>query len=64
MLIHIGSDEILLDDSTHLAERAQTAGVRVVLHIGEGMWYVSAARTTFPEGRAAFEQIKEFCHSS
>jgi epsilon-lactone hydrolase len=63
LLIHVGSDEILLDDSTRVAERARAAGVEVTLHIGEGMWHVwhaSAARTPFPEGEVAFQQIKDF----
>jgi acetyl esterase/lipase len=48
LLIHVGSDELLRDDSTQLAERAQAVGVRVTLHIGEGMWHgwhATAART-------------------
>ncbi len=63
LLIHVGSDEILLDDSTRVAERARAAGVAVTLHIGEGMWHVwhvSAARTPFPEGQVAFQQIGDF----
>lgn len=33
LLIHVGADEVLLDDSTRLAERARAAGVRVELKI-------------------------------
>jgi acetyl esterase/lipase len=33
LLIHVGSDEVLLDDSTRLAERARAASVRVELKI-------------------------------
>jgi acetyl esterase/lipase len=33
LLIHVGADEVLLDDSTRLAERARSAGVRVELKI-------------------------------
>jgi len=33
MLIHVGENEVLLDDSTRLAEKARTAGVRVELKI-------------------------------
>ena len=53
-LIHVGSDEVLLDDATRLAERARAAGVRVDLHVAQGMWHVwhlFAAR--LPEGRRA-----------
>ncbi len=33
LLIHVGADEVLLDDSTRLAERARAAGVPVELKI-------------------------------
>jgi monoterpene epsilon-lactone hydrolase len=63
LLIHVGSDELLRDDSTQLAQRAQAVGVPVTLHIGEGMWHgwqATAARTPFPEGQAALGQIGDF----
>ncbi len=63
LLIQVGSDEILLDDATRVAERAQQAGVAVTLHIAEGMWHVwhaTAAVRLFPEGKAALDQIAEF----
>jgi len=40
LLVHVGSDEVLLDDSTRLAERARAAGVEVDLRIWDGMWHV------------------------
>jgi acetyl esterase/lipase len=40
LLIHVGSDEILLSDSHQLAARAQAAGVDVTLRCFEGMWHV------------------------
>jgi len=63
LLIQVGSDEILLDDTTCVAERARQAGVTVTLHIAEGMWHVwhaAAAVRRFPEGKAAFDQIADF----
>jgi monoterpene epsilon-lactone hydrolase len=63
LLIQVGSDEILLDDSTQVAERARAAGVNVRLHVGERMWHmwqVSAVRAPFPEGEAALRQIGDF----
>ena len=63
LLIQVGSDEILLDDATRVAERARQAGVAVTLHIAEGMWHVwhaAAAVRLFPEGKAAFDQIADF----
>ena len=43
MLIQTGSEEILLSDSTDLAERASAAGVEVQLDVREGMWHVYQA---------------------
>jgi len=63
LLIQVGGDELLRDDSTQVAERARAAGVPVTLYVGEGMWHglhAAAARTPFPEGEAAFEQIGDF----
>ena len=63
LLIQVGSDEILLDDATRVAERAQQAGVAVTLDITEEMWHVwhaAAAVRYFPEGKAAFDQIADF----
>jgi epsilon-lactone hydrolase len=63
LLIQVGSDEILLDDATRVAERARQAGVAVTLLIAEGMWHVwhaAAAVRPFPEGKATFEQIADF----
>jgi acetyl esterase/lipase len=63
LLIQVGSDELLRDDATQVAERARAAGVPVTLYIGEGMWHglhTVAARTPFPEGEAAFKQIGDF----
>lgn len=66
LLIQVGSDEILLDDATRVAESAQQAGVAVTLDIIEGMWHVwhaAAAVRYFPEGKAAFDQIADFVRS-
>ncbi len=38
--LHVGRDEILLDDSLHYAERADAAGVAVALHVWDGMPHV------------------------
>ena len=61
MLIHVGSDEIMLDDSTRLAERAKSAGVQVTLDIWEGMWHNwHAFAPQLPEGLQAIEQVGQF----
>jgi phosphinothricin tripeptide acetyl hydrolase len=40
LLIHVGSEEVLLDDATRLAERARAAGVPVTLEVWEQMIHV------------------------
>jgi monoterpene epsilon-lactone hydrolase len=40
LLIQTGMDEILLSDSTRLAERAAAAGVYFELDLADGMWHV------------------------
>lgn len=39
LLIQAGSEEILVDDATNLADRAQQEGVQVNLQIYENMWH-------------------------
>lgn len=38
-LIHVGSEEILFDDSVRLAERLRVAGVDVTFKVFEGLWH-------------------------
>ncbi len=38
-LVQVGTDEILLDDSTRFADRAFAAGVEVELHRFDGFWH-------------------------
>jgi acetyl esterase/lipase len=61
LLIHVGTAETLLDDSTRLAERARSAGVDVVLEPWEDMihvWHFFASM--LPEGQQALDRIGEF----
>jgi acetyl esterase/lipase len=61
LLIQVGTDEILLSDSTRLAERAQAAGVDVILEVWEGMLHVwQFAASILPEGQQAIDRIGEF----
>jgi acetyl esterase/lipase len=61
LLIHVGGDEIMLDDSTRLAERAKVAGVEVTLDIWEGMWHNwHAFAPQLPEGLQAIERVGQF----
>jgi len=61
LLIHVGSDEIMLDDSRRVAERAKAAGVEVTLEIWEGLWHVfHAFAYRLAEGKEAIEKIGQF----
>ncbi len=61
LLIQVGSDEVLLDDSRMLAEKAKSAGVDVTLKIWEEMWHVwPALGDLIPESKRAFEEIGDF----
>jgi acetyl esterase/lipase len=40
MLVQVGSDEILLDDSRRLATAASAAGVPITLQVWPGLWHV------------------------
>jgi acetyl esterase/lipase len=61
LLVMVGTNEILHDDSTRLAAKAQASGVQVSLEIAQGMvhiWPFFAA--ILPEGQAAVERIGAF----
>jgi monoterpene epsilon-lactone hydrolase len=63
MLIQVGTAEVLLDDSTRLAEEAKKAGVDVTLEPWEDMihiWQFFASMV--PEGRDAVDRIASFIH--
>ncbi len=61
LLIHVGDAEVLLDDSTRLAAKAEEAGVDVTLEVWPEMvhvWHASAGYV--PESDAAIAAIAEF----
>ena len=64
MLIQTGMDEVLLSDSTRLADRAREAGIDVTLDLADGMWHVyqSFARV-MPEATAALVRAAVFMRS-
>ena len=60
-LIHVGSDEVLLDDSTRLEEKLKAAGMAPQLNIWEGMWHVFQIFAPYiPEAQQAICQIGDF----
>jgi monoterpene epsilon-lactone hydrolase len=61
LLIHVGDDEVLLDDSVQLAENARAAGVDVTLEVWPQMIHVW--HWFFPmldEGQQAIDRIGDF----
>lgn len=61
MLLQVGGNEILLDDSRLLAERARAAGVDATCKIYDGMWHVHQfAAPEVPEAQAALNDIAAF----
>jgi monoterpene epsilon-lactone hydrolase len=60
MLIQVGSEEILLDDARHLAQRARDAGVRVEYHLYAGMWHNFQMFSMLHTAQKALNQIAWF----
>jgi acetyl esterase/lipase len=61
VLIQVGSDEMLLDDSLRIAEKLRSAGGQVELEIWPRMphgWHLYAR--ILPEGQRAIRRIGEF----
>jgi phosphinothricin tripeptide acetyl hydrolase len=64
LLIHVGSDEVLLDDAVQLAARAKAAGVDVTLEVYDRMihvwhWFLPM----LDEAQTAVEAIGRFVRS-
>ncbi|HEY0735455.1 MAG TPA: alpha/beta hydrolase [Herpetosiphonaceae bacterium] len=65
LLIYVGEDEAMLDDSVRFAKKAQAAGVDIRLHVGRGMVHCYPALSPlFPEATAALDDICAFLASS
>src|SRR5580658_4229586 len=63
LLIHVGEDEVLRDDSTRLAEHARATGVRVELKVWPVVphaWQLAPHR--IPEARQSLRESAEFLH--
>ncbi|MGI6160921.1 MAG: alpha/beta hydrolase [Christensenellales bacterium] len=61
-LIHVGTREVLLDDSVRLKERMEAAGVDVSLEIWQDMWHVFQMFDT-PESKEAIEAIGDYLNN-
>jgi len=65
LLIHVGARELLRDDSTRLAERAQEAGVRVTLRVWPVVPHVWQLLHRFvPEGRESLRETAAFLRAA
>jgi epsilon-lactone hydrolase len=60
LLIQTGAAEVLLSDSERLAQAAADAGVKVELHVADGLPHVYQGALDTPEAAAAIDQIVEF----
>jgi acetyl esterase/lipase len=61
MLVQVGDDEVLLDDSTRLVDAIRAAGGQVELDVAPGMWHVYQALASFmPEAKKAIKDAAEF----
>jgi acetyl esterase/lipase len=61
LLIQVGDHEILLSDSTRIAEQARAQGIEVTLEVYDELWHVFHGwAAALPEGQQAIEQIGRF----
>ena len=60
-LLHVGSREVLLDDTESLYLKLREAGAPVRLSVYEGMWHVWHG-FDIPESRDAMQEIRQFAY--
>lgn len=61
LMIHVGADEVLLDDSTRLAERARAAGTKVEIKVWPVVPHVwQLVHRILPEGRQSMQEATAF----
>jgi acetyl esterase/lipase len=63
LLIHVGANEILLDDSRRVAEKALAADVNVELRIWPGLPHVFQAFPQLPEARTSMAELGAFLNA-
>jgi acetyl esterase/lipase len=63
VLIHVGTNEILLDDSRRMAEALRRAGVDCVLKEWKDLFHVFHTVTGLPEAKKANKEIAAFIRS-
>jgi epsilon-lactone hydrolase len=61
LLIHVGSDELLFQDSVRIAKKAENAGVSVSLKIYDHLWHVFHLNAKLmPESKSALADFGSF----
>lgn len=63
ILLHTGTDEILLDDTVRFYEKAQGSEVQVTMQAWEGLFHVFQMVPFLPESKQSFSLISGFIHS-
>jgi monoterpene epsilon-lactone hydrolase len=64
ILIHVGSNEILLDDATRFAAKAKNEGVNITIHVWDELFHVFQAFADWaPEGQEAINKIGQYIQS-
>jgi acetyl esterase/lipase len=65
LLIHVGTEEVLLDDAIKLDEKARAAGVDSSLEVWDDMIHVwHAFHPMLPEGKQGIERVGAFLHDT
>jgi epsilon-lactone hydrolase len=61
VLIEVGTEEVLHDDATRLAQRLDAAAVKVTMHVGDGLWHDFPLHArVLPEADAAVTAMARF----
>ena len=60
VLIEVGSEEILYDDSRRMVEKLKADGVNATLREWKGLWHVFQYFTILPESARSFEEMGHF----
>ncbi len=60
LLMHVGSHELLLDDTLAFAAKARAAGVDVTVAVWSGLWHVFHTFVSLPDARLALDDIAAF----
>lgn len=60
MLVHVGSEEVLLDDARRVVAHARAAGVDASLGVHDGLWHVFQVFSHVPEARQSLRELAGF----